>query len=770
MILTRNFLWLVLCTSFLLCKTRSEEFNNADEKQQELLESIDTIIPEITKPLLESDRLSYTNLSLSSHGRHLLLISLLEKVQSPFWVPRCSGLLQLFLPPNLAPPDQPPLGNTGQMLKDVTNQDGSLLERNQLIMMLNDIENVFIWPGTHFSRFDKYHMAVVHRLASLFNNQSSFDSMYSIMVAFKEFLSDEMFVDAVYQVIQKRKDVGFVIPSVVTVQPEDFFPGALLDILAEENSSRYGNSSRKRRQADTWARGGMIEVAWHQGMYRTMPDWEPEGRLWYFNEDPLINANHFHWHQVLSSEVEYGSRLHSSHLDRRGEMFYFMHRQLLCRMNNERLSVGLNLTKSFGPDRWGQPVYPGYDPKLGRGSVERFAPRPAGATMYPFWQREMEADLASVKAAIDQGVLIVGGRQIRLQYRNGIDMGISALGDVVESYIPNRYGDLHNFGHTVIAKLHKGSGEGVMNSPNVAMRDPLFGQWHKFVDDVFQEYKNKLGHYQDSDLDFPGVSVTSLTLQSVTPQAPNSLTTFLDHRATVQLNSLDLTRAGSSSVMIRYSRLDHVAFTYSITVASSLPLTRGMIRIFLIPADVAISPEVDITQLAIEMDRFQVSLTQGLNTISRSSSESSFVAKSRDSLYELQRRLMQGTITEDQFNWAGCGWPKEMTLPRGSEYGKPFRVFLVLSPLLQSDAAHTSPDWRGLEQQSWSWCGVRKDKGGMPDSRPMGFPLDRPPPGGTWRGLIYRGDGSRRINMAVTNVNITYLANPWGLATDTERL
>ena len=105
--------------------------------------------------------------------------------------------------------------------------------------------------------------------------------------------------------------------------------------------------------------------------------------------------------------------------------------------------------------------------------------------------------------------------------------------------------------------------------------------------------------------------------------------------------------------------------------------------------------------------------------------------------------------------------------------------------MLESDATNYSPDWRGLDQHCWSWCGVRKDKGGMPDSRyilrmcvdvrnsilrPMGFPLDRPPPGGTWRGLIYRGDGSRRINMAVTNVNITYLANPWGLATDTERL
>jgi len=766
---TGNFPWLVLCTSCLICRTRSEEFNIEDEDKQELQERKSTSIPEIIKPLLESDQLSYTNLSSSSHGRHLLLISLLEKVQSPFWVPRCSGYLQLFLPPNLAPADQPPIVSTGQMLKNVVNQDGSLLERNQLIMMLNDIENFFIWPGTHFSRFDKYHMAVVHRLATLFTNQSSFDSMYSVMVVFKEFLSDEMFVDSVYQVIQKRKDVGFVIPSVVTVQPEDFFPGALMDKIVEESTSRSGNRSRERRQADTWARGRMIEVAWHQGMYITMPDWEPEGRLWYFNEDPLVNANHFHWHQVLSSEVEYGSRLHSSHIDRRGEMFYFMHRQLLCRLNNERLSVGLNLTRPFGPDRWGQPVYPGYDPKLGRGSVKKYVPRPGGATLYPFWQKEMEADLASVKAAIEQGVLVIDSRQIQMGYRNGIDMGISPLGDVVESYIPSRYGDLHNLGHTIISHLHKGGGEGVMNSPNVALRDPLFGQWHKFVDDVFQEYKSKLGHYQDSDLDFPGVSVTSLTLQSNSPEAPNSLTTYLDHRATVQLNSLDLTMAGSSSVLIRYNRLNHVPFTYSISVGCSLPFTRGMIRIFLIPADVDRSPDVDVTQLAIEMDRFHVSLTQGLNTITRSSSESSFVAKSRDSLYELQRRLMQGTITEDQFNWAGCGWPKEMTLPRGSEYGKPFRVFLVLSPLLQSDAAHTSPDWRGLEQQSWSWCGVRKDKGGMPDSRPMGFPLDRPPPAGNWRGLMYRGDGSRRSNLAFTNVNITYLPNPWGLA-DYERL
>ena len=60
-----TFQWLAFCTSCLLCITRSEEFNIEDEDKQELQEKKSTSIPEITKPLLESDQLSYTNLSSS---------------------------------------------------------------------------------------------------------------------------------------------------------------------------------------------------------------------------------------------------------------------------------------------------------------------------------------------------------------------------------------------------------------------------------------------------------------------------------------------------------------------------------------------------------------------------------------------------------------------------------------------------------------------------------------------------------------------------------
>jgi len=705
--------------------------------------------------------LSYSNLSDSSKGRHLLLISLLENIQAPYWVPRCHGHLRLYLPPSLAPPDQPPLVSTAQVLPNITDTGGTLLDRKKVVALLGSVEEFHVWPDTRYSRFNKSHRAALHGLVALLCTKgTSFDSMMSMLVVFKEFLPEEMFMDTIYKVVQRREDVGFIIPTVLSVQPQDFLPGAFLDKVAE--SVTNSSQTRRRRQAFSWADGwrrSQVEVYWHHGEYRTMPEEEPEGRLWYFNEDPLVNAQHYHWHQVLSSETVAGSWIHSDNLHRRGEMFYFMHRQLLARINNERLSVGLNITQPYGPDRWDKPVYPGYDPKLGRGSVTRFAPRPGGVTLSPGWVAELRKDLGKVRDVISEGVLYLGTREVKMEYKDGVDMGISALGDVVESYVDSRYGSLHNLGHTMIANLHNGVGEGVLNSPNVAVRDPMFGQWHQFVDNEFQKYKKGLGHYQDEDLDFPGVNVTSVTLQTVTPEAPNSLTTYMNHRASIQLNSIDLTQAGGRSVLIRYSRLITVPFSYTITVTSNHNMAEGMVRIFLIPAAKYLSPGSDITQLAIEMDRFYVSLNQGNNTIVRQNTESAFIAKHRDTLYELQERLLWGSLTQDQFNWAGCGWPEEMSLPRGQESGAEYSVLLVLSPLLPGDTAGAA--WARLDQQSWAWCGVRKDRGGMPDSRPMGFPLDRPPPGGNWSSLLF-SDSRARGNMAVTPVTITHLPDPWG--------
>ena len=105
-------------------------------------------------------------------------------------------------------------------------------------------------------------------------------------------------------------------------------------------------------------------------------------------------------------------------------------------------------------------------------------------------------------------------------------------------------------------------------------------------------------------------------------------------------------------------QVKYSSIIYNISIGTSHSLVRGMVRIFLFPDIKSLSPDTDITQLVIELDRFHVFLVNGENTIVRQSVESSFVAKHRNTLYELQNKLLTGVLTRDQFIWGGCGWPK----------------------------------------------------------------------------------------------------------------
>jgi hypothetical protein len=51
--------------------------------------------------LLRDGRLYYEDLRNSSQGRHLLLVTLLEQVDQPLWIPRAQGRIQFYLPDSL---------------------------------------------------------------------------------------------------------------------------------------------------------------------------------------------------------------------------------------------------------------------------------------------------------------------------------------------------------------------------------------------------------------------------------------------------------------------------------------------------------------------------------------------------------------------------------------------------------------------------------------------------------------------------------------------
>lgn len=65
-------------------------------------------------------------------------------------------------------------------------------------------------------------------------------------------------------------------------------------------------------------------------------------------------------------------------------------------------------------------------------------------------------------------------------------------------------------------------------------------------------------------------------------------------------------------------------------------------------------------------------LNPGDNYFTRHSQALHFIAKSSMPLVELQERLLMGEISEEQFNYAGCGWPGTMVLHQegvGGWYG-----------------------------------------------------------------------------------------------------
>eukprot|EP00088_Acartia_fossae_P045477 TRINITY_DN489_c0_g1_i3.p1 TRINITY_DN489_c0_g1~~TRINITY_DN489_c0_g1_i3.p1 ORF type:complete len:1136 (-),score=158.66 TRINITY_DN489_c0_g1_i3:71-3478(-) len=726
----------------------------------------------------KSTLLDYKVLRLTPHGRHLLLITLLEDLVHPLWLPRFKGRIMYYLPDSLKPvgqPNRPPKGAI--LLKDIVSH-GRIVQRDEMLTRFRRRMPSVFRLDEDISRFNLTHGDAVGSLLEIILGQETFDSTLSILVFIHSYVHPRVFLDTVLTVIDVREDVGFVLPMMQTINPYDYFQIVSFKNLThyDERMGQHADQHRRfKRQAmmgfgaqgfqNTGLqnplpnRGQVWRISWNEGIFRTLPVNDPESQLWYFREDPLVSAHHLHWHLKMSNmQVPVWHPSNGLNMDRRGEMFYFMHKQMLCRYNADRIGLNMPLTTPFLPEEWRRPISPGYDPKLTESSGRIYPPRPDGALIPN--PEGMEMAYRSIRQAIREGTLrMVSGPQ-RLGYAQGVDYGISALGDALEAFVPSPIlGNLHNDGHQQIGQMHQATMRGmdttplgVMGNPNGAVRDPLFFRWHKVIDDIHQEYKNTLQPYGDEELDFPGVTITEAHVQSEGGHTANTLYTYMD-TTTTRLQSIDLQATDGSSVNIAYDRLNHIGFSYHVNIQSRVE-TQGIMRIFLIPAGIRLPAHTDVTQVAVEMDRFLIFLNPGSNYFTRRSTSSPFVTKSAMPLVELQERLLMGQITEEQFNWSGCGWPQSMVLPRGREGGMPFRLYIMVSQVLPGDSALTA-NWERMQFTSWSWCGVRRNEGDVPDSRPMGFPLDRAPPNGNWQSLMFK-NGQKRGNHIAVDVSIRH--------------
>ena len=441
-----------------------------------------------------------------------------------------------------------------------------------------------------------------------------------------------------------------------------------------------------------------------------------ESWLNYWRNDSDFVYHHDHWHKVYVGQSLPSST--GTHLDRQGELFAYMHQQMLARYNAERQAQGLPVVAPYEFDEVeseGCDLRPTF-------THPYYQPRPAGMR----WSDNDIRQFRQWDYALNQVVRngeIIGPNMERIALRglqiNTPYFGPNYYGHIVEATTTTfyrYYGSLHNMGHGVFASIGQPRGQSsYMNSTATAVRDPIFFRWHRRIDTYIEKFNNTLS--TELAMDAPSVRITANDiLISHSSSPPSNFSKYLGSSWVYNsFTSEDvLTELGPPQFEGEFGKLTHKPCTYHIRVARTDPgdISNPLyltIRIFICPANVS-----DDRRRWIEMDKFRFVLPAESSSgiITRQDKHSSVIRRNPDD--------MQGDI-DDSATVSGfceCGWPYSLLFPCGSADGEPYKICVFISD--------NTIDQQGIRTHcgSLSYCGAQGQK--YPDQKQMGYPFSTP--------------------------------------------
>ena len=475
-----------------------------------------------------------------------------------------------------------------------------------------------------------------------------------------------------------------------------------------------------------------------------------EEQLDWFREDPLANQHHEHWHVVYPVGGIPDGQGARAGKDRQGELFFYMHQQMLARYDAERLAVGLKTVRSLAT--YTAPIAEGYDSGLpdfrARTSGRKLATVDLGGGPYTVQQHARLRD--RIRRAVDSR-----------RFEDGAAVDADALGAAVEPSLrrggPSGYGNFHGFGHVLIALAEDPADTGrpgVMWTTGTAIMDPVFYRWHRHIDDQLFRWQEKQPPHDLSDAPAAVASPPLLVFGDKVPQASRSgapLQTWArrtfggakwgdtfdgSDKVTAELETGFRTRPSPAGPL---DYLDHRDFLYVLRLENSRAQpTDVTVRIFLAPEAVEGS-----RRMWIEMDKFHHRLaSRAKAVVARRAALSSVVQK--PAVRPPRPRRDPTLDAQAAENYCNCGWPFHLLVPRGTEEGMRFRLLVMLTDWNADQVSRQS------HCGSMSFCGVRDAS--YPDKRPMGYPFDRPLPAGTTIDDVV----ARQPNMAIRDLAIRF--------------
>lgn len=425
---------------------------------------------------------------------------------------------------------------------------------------------------TLMTEIEAHRVTEKHQIFSLFNDRQreealmlvhvllhcdTFERFISNAAYFREHMNEGEFVYALYVAVthsELTKEV--VLPPLYEITPH-FFTNS--DIIKKAYSAKMTKTP------------GRFEMTF------TGSKKNPEQRVAYFGEDIGMNSHHVHWH------MDFPFWWDGHKMDRKGELFFWAHHQLTARFDAERLSNYLSVVDEL---YWDQPIYEGFAPHTTYRHGGEFPSRPDNKQFEDVEGvahiRDMKLIADRIHDAIDHGYIIDSeGSKINLDTKNGIDI----LGNIIESSTcsPNvqYYGALHNTAHKMLGRQADPKSKyalppGVMEHFETATRDPSFFRLHKYMNNIFKEYKNTIEPYTKDDLGYANAEIVSVGVEG-------ELATYFEDFEFDLTNGIDDTEAiDDVSITTYVARLNHEDFSFTIDVKANTD-ELATIRIFLCP-------------------------------------------------------------------------------------------------------------------------------------------------------------------------------------------
>merc|ERR1712212_151775 len=506
-----------------------------------------------------------------------------------------------------------------------------------------------------FSLFNERHREEALMLFDVFMHCKSWTCLVSNAAYFREHMNAGEFVYALYvAVIHSELGDHIILPPLYEVTPHMFTNS---EIISKAYTAMMTRTPSKFKMDFTGSSKNR------------------EQRVAYFGEDIGMNVHHVTWHMDLPF---WWNDSNGEHLDRKGELFFWAHHQLTARFDSERLSNYLDVVDEL---QWNQPIIEGFAPHTSYKYGGEFPPRPDNAHFEDVdgvaRVRDMIITESRIRDAIAHGYVTgKDGSVINILDDHGIDI----LGDIIESseYSPNAhyYGALHNTAHIVLGRQGDPHGKfkmppGVMEHFETATRDPSFFRLHKYMNNIFKEFKDRLEPYTYDELNFEGVSIEDVHIEG-------SLETYFEDFEFSLTNAVDdTTEIPDVDISAVVERLNHKPFAFVLNVNNNNDEdVDASGRIYLCPRrdnnNVPFHPN-DGRWGCIEMDKFWTHLTPGANTIVRKSSESAVTVPDSPSFAEMMEKtdaVAAHAETSGLENLSrNCGIPDRLLLPKGKEEG-----------------------------------------------------------------------------------------------------